>query len=138
MNLSLFSSTLVRPRSGRRLLPWFAFLVASLGPASPGWAAVEFPARQPAYLVTTPASALEERVVGQLSSYVGRVLGEPARRVATLEQVPHGAPAIVLTLAGRGPWADAQVPADSPEAFSLATRRELGRSLVVATGRTDR
>ena len=40
--------------------------------------------------------------------------------------------------AGRGPWADAQVPADSPEAFSLATRRELGRSLVVATGRTDR
>ncbi len=138
MNLSLSSSPLARPRFGRRILPRLAILVGGLCLLSRGWAAVEFTARQTAYLVTSPASVLEERVVGQLSDYVGRVLGQPARRVATLDEVPGGAPAILLTLAGRGPWADAQVPADSPEAFSLVTRRELGRSLVVATGRTDR
>lgn len=92
MNLSLSSSPLARPRFGRRILPRLAILVGGLCLLSRGWAAVEFTARQTAYLVTSPASVLEERVVGQLSDYVGRVLGQPARRVATLDEVPGGAP----------------------------------------------
>lgn len=76
--------------------------------------------------------------MAQLSSYVGRVLKVPVRQVSHLEDVPAGAPAIVLTVAGRGPWADSEVAADSPEAFSVHTRREQGRAIVVATGRTDR
>ncbi|MBL9203952.1 MAG: hypothetical protein JNN01_02605 [Opitutaceae bacterium] len=121
-------------RSVRSVLVALGSLAAFLGCE----AAVEFPSRAPAYLVTSPVSDLETRVVTQLADYAGRVLGVPARRVARLEDVPAGAPAIVLTLARRGPWADARVAADSPEAFSLETRRIPGRDLVVATGRTDR
>ena len=132
------SSPFARPPVRRGILQLLAIALGNCGAFLVCGAAVEFSSHQPAYLVASPASELEKRVVKQLSDYVGRVVGRPAVQVTALDEVPSGSPAIVLTLAGRGPWADVKVPADSPEAFSLETRREQGRSLVVATGRTDR
>lgn len=138
--MNVFRSSLF-PSGGRlgRAVGWVLLLAAgNAWTALAGRAAVEFRAAVPAYLVTDPATALERRVVAQLSSYMGRVLRVPAREVSRLEEVPAGAPTIVLTVAGRAHWADSEVAADSPEAFSVSTRREQGRAIVVATGRTDR
>jgi len=100
--------------------------------------AVRFPVGQAAYVVASPNSELDKRVLGQLTTYLERVLGKKAETVVNLDLVPLNTPAILLYHAGEVNPLNLTAPAGSPEGFALATGKAGSRLLVVAVGETDR
>jgi hypothetical protein len=97
--------------------------------------AVEFRAGEAALVVAAPTTDLEARVVVDLTDYLGKVLGHPAKLVASLDAAGGAAPAIVLSSTGRAQPFDVAAPTGSPESFALETRTSAGsRPLVLAVG----
>ena len=117
----------------------FFLLISILG--LPAYPEVTFPRGKAACVVVspqpTPQTALNQRMTGQLTDYLGKVLGKPARLVTRIEDLPSSAPAILLFSTPDGLPLGLQVPEGSPEAFALATGQAGGRSVVVAAGRTE-
>ncbi len=118
----------------RRCLAWVVLLAA----LSPCFAAVNFPVEKSAYVVANPESPLEERTLGQLTTYLAAVLRRDAKVVQTLRAVPASTAAIVLVLASQKNPLNVNAPVGAPEGFGLMTGESGGRSLVVAVGNTDR
>ena len=103
----------------------------------PAFAEVSFTRGSAAHVVASPKSPLEQRITEQLTDYLGKVLGQPARLVTRIEDVPSSVPAILLFSTPQGLPLDLRVPEGSPEAFSLATGRVGSHEIAVAGGRTE-
>ena len=101
-------------------------------------AEVVFPQETVAHVVASPQTPLEQRLLGRLTDYLGRVLRQPAMVVEELEQVPAAAPAILLATKESPIPLPVSLPANSPESYALVTAESQGHAVVVAVGVTDR
>jgi hypothetical protein len=99
--------------------------------------AVDFPAYKTPYIVASPKSPLEKRMLDQLSDYLTDVLHKKTSVVANIQSVPASVPAIILVLAGAKNPLGASAPLGSPEGFSLVTGKIAQRAVVVAVGNSD-
>lgn len=118
-----------------------ALLIAVLLPvassADTPQSAVHFKRGSAVYIVASPGSPLETRVLERLSDYAANVTGRAAVAVASLKSVPSDRPAIVLVNGRvRSPIALGK-PGSHPESFLLATGNVGKRPVVVAAGKTD-
>lgn len=109
--------------------------LAQSGPASP---AVEFPRGKSAHVVAAPRTKLERRVLDRLTTYVAQVTGKAVTVVDALDQVPDGAPVILLSDKTVSPPVRLEIPRGSDEALALVTSSVGGHRMAVAGGRTDR
>lgn len=99
---------------------------------------VRFAAGQTAYIVASPKSELEKRILNRLDAYLEKVLGKRSRIVSHLGLVPPKTPAIMLIRVSEVNPLNLTAPGRSPEGFALATGKAGRQSVVVAVGGTDR
>lgn len=112
-------------------------LLASLV-AMTGRAAVTFPRGDTAFVVASPQTDLEKRVLDRLTNYTSQVSGKPVKVVASLQKVPAEKPAFVLV--GKNIESPFKVspPTNSPEAFTIETGVANHHGIAVMSGNTER
>ena len=112
-------------------------LLASLV-AMTGRAAVTFPRGDTAFVVASPQTDLEKRVLDRLTNYTSQVSGKPVKVVASLQKVPAEKPAFVLVgINIKSPF-KVSPPTHSPEAFTIETGVANHHDVVVMSGHTER
>lgn len=99
---------------------------------------VRFPAGEIAYIVASPKSDLDRHTLAQLEAYLEATLKSKPRIVGRAEEVPARRPFILAAYTGDTSIDGISVPADSPEAFALATGVCEGRPVAAAVAGTDR
>lgn len=99
---------------------------------------IAFPRNAAAYVVATPSTKLEKRVVMRLTDYMSKVLGKRPIVEPALNRVPSGKPALVLTSRKGGSPIPVQVPSASEESYTLVTGSHSGHALAVCAALTDR
>jgi hypothetical protein len=93
---------------------------------------LQFSTGTAAYIVMAPKTALERRISVRLSDYLTKVLGQQAKMIAQLNEVPSGAPVIILSSKLVSPK-----KAASPESYQIETRMIDAHPAVVASGNTE-
>jgi len=99
---------------------------------------VQFPSSQPPYIVASRKTELQQRITDRLADYMTKVLGQPARIVASIDDVPAQSSAIVLADEAQAKAIGLAAPKENAESFTLETRVLGGRATIVAVGNTDR
>ena len=103
-----------------------------------GRADVVFPRDKTAHVVASPQTPLEQRILDRLTNYMERVLRQAPEVAASLDKVPAGAPAILLTSKESPIPLPISLPTHSPESYGLATTEADGHAIVACAGVSDR
>ena len=98
---------------------------------------IVFPRSAVAYVVASPSTKLEKRVVTRLTDYMAKVLGKRPIVKSALNGVPRGKPAIALTSRKGGSPIAVQVSTASEESYALVTGSYSGHPLAVCAALTD-
>lgn len=98
---------------------------------------IQFLSGQTAYIVTTPKTKLELRIISRLSDYLSMVLKKAPKIVSNINTVPEGSAAIILNDAFSKTYSSTTSSNNSPEAFTLDTRIVHSHAVVVASGNTE-
>ena len=95
---------------------------------------VVFEHQKAAYIVAQPEGALERRMVEYLAGYLTRVTGVPALTVRSIDEVPAGMAAIVVSNS-KVQWPlSGALAGHSDEAYMLKTGKVNGHSIAAVVG----
>lgn len=97
---------------------------------------LQFHVNQTAYVVASPKTQLQKKIVYRLTDYMGKVLRVPVKTVATIAGVPANKPAIILLLGYKNVSVPQKVK-DSREGYALQTKKINTHTVIIANGTTD-